>query len=81
LAFELWSAWAAPNTKAKQAIAPATEALMTAIDGYRRRATAVGHTVEQVIRSTKPDGRHFAGALAHRPGSRDPRRPAFERAA
>lgn len=38
-----------PKTKAKQAIAPTTEALMAAIDGYRRRAAAVGHTIERVI--------------------------------
>jgi transposase len=37
------------RTKAKQTIAPTTEALMAAIDGYRARATAAGHAVERVI--------------------------------
>ena len=38
-----------PKTKARQAIAPTTDALMAAIDGYRRRAAAVGHAFERVI--------------------------------
>jgi transposase len=38
-----------PKTKARQVIAPTTEALMAAIDGYRRRAAAVDHEVERVI--------------------------------
>lgn len=35
--------------KAKQTIAPTAEALMGAIDGYRRRAAAAGQTIERVI--------------------------------
>src|SRR5260370_4882965 len=38
-----------PKTKARQTIAPTAEALMAAIDGYRRRAAAVGHAFERVI--------------------------------
>jgi transposase len=38
-----------PKTKARQAIAPTTDALMAAIDGYRRRAAAVGHAFERVV--------------------------------
>lgn len=37
------------HIKAKQTIAPAAEALMAAIDGYRQRAAAAGHAVERVI--------------------------------
>lgn len=37
------------QVKAKQTIAPRAEALATAIDGYRRRATGCGATVERVI--------------------------------
>ena len=38
-----------PKTKARQVITPTTDALMAAIDGYRRRAAAVGRTFERVI--------------------------------
>ena len=38
-----------PKAKARQVIAPTTDALMAAIDGYRRRAAAVGRTFERVI--------------------------------
>jgi len=38
-----------PKTKARQVIAPTTDALMAALDGYRRRAAAVGCTFERVI--------------------------------
>src|SRR5271157_4137052 len=37
------------QVKAKQTIAPKAEALATAIEGYRRRATACGAAVERVI--------------------------------
>jgi transposase len=38
-----------PKTKARQVIAPTTDALLAALDGYRRRAAAVGRTFERVI--------------------------------
>jgi transposase len=38
-----------PKTKARQVIAPTTDALVAALDGYRRRAAAVGRTFERVI--------------------------------
>lgn len=38
-----------PKTKARQVIAPTTDALIAALDGYRRRAAAVGRTFERVI--------------------------------
>jgi transposase len=38
-----------PHAKAKRTIAPAAEALMVAIEGYRARAAAAGRTVERVI--------------------------------
>ena len=38
-----------PQTKARRTIEPTPEALMTAIDGYRARAAAVGRTIERAI--------------------------------
>lgn len=38
-----------PHAKAKRTIAPRPEALMAAIDGYRARAAAAGHTIARVI--------------------------------
>src|SRR5512132_2394365 len=38
-----------PHAKAKRSLAPAAEALMAAIEGYRARAAAAGRTVERVI--------------------------------
>ncbi len=38
-----------PQTKAKRTIAPDKLALQSAIEGYRARAAAAGHTVERVI--------------------------------
>jgi transposase len=38
-----------PHAKAKRTIAPAAEALMAAITGYRARAAAAGRTIERVI--------------------------------
>jgi transposase len=38
-----------PRTKAKRTIEPTSDALMTAIHGYRARAASAGRTVERVI--------------------------------
>ncbi len=38
-----------PHTKAKRTIEPEAEALLTAIVGYRARATATGRSIERVI--------------------------------
>ena len=38
-----------PKSKAGRAINPTVEELMAAIEGYRARATAAGHSVERVI--------------------------------
>ena len=38
-----------PQTKAQRTIEPNKNALLAAIDGYRARAAAVGHSVDRVI--------------------------------